>query len=167
MLLWAHGMLGSPAGTKVHHLRQAGVELVAPDLRDLDLVDRIDRARAVLDSLLRDGHSVQLGGSSLGGLVVAVLAAERPSHPLIQRMVLAAPAVHICGAVDGAPAGLRAPAGLPVHIVHGSSDVVVPPQASVDYAARSGPGVTLELVDDDHRLGRSLDHILAAVRGGS
>lgn len=166
MLLWAHGMLGSPAGAKVHYLRAAGVDLVAPDLRDLELIDRIARARAVLDGLLRDGHRVQLGGSSLGGLVVAVLAAERPSHPLIEGMVLAAPAVHICGEVEGAPAGLRAPPGLPVHIVHGSGDAVVPPQASLDFAARSGAGVTVELVDDDHRLGRSLPRILAAVRAG-
>ncbi len=169
MLLWAHGMLGSPDGSKVQYLRGRGVALVAPDLRDQPLIERIARTRRALDAALADGHRVLLGGSSLGGLVVGAIAAELAATPgvlgaQVVGLVLAAPAFHICGAVEGAPAGLAAPEGLPVRIVHGRADAVVPVQASRDYRARSGRGVSLLEVDDDHRLDASLDHIYGAVR---
>ncbi len=166
MLLWAHGMLGSPQGRKVIFLRDAGLDVVAPDMRDRDLALRVDIAHAAALQMLDQHPRIVLGGSSLGGLVVAVVATRlAQTHPdRVLAMVLGAPAFHVCGLVDGAPAGLTAPPDLPVHIVHGRADDVVPVGASESYVARSGPAVTLEIVEDDHRLDQSLGRILAALK---
>ena len=48
----------------------------------------------------------------------------------------------------------------PTLILHGRRDTVVPVEVSEEYA-RSRPQVTLEVVDDDHDLLRTLPHLLA------
>ena len=71
MLLFAHGLEGSPQGTKVRFLRDAGLDVVAPDLQGLALVERIARIEA-----LSAAGDVLLTGSSYGGLTAAIVAAR-------------------------------------------------------------------------------------------
>ena len=61
------------------------------------------------------------------------------------------------------PESLFIPSTTPTTVNHGTRDEVVPIAGSRLLKARC-PHVQLVEVDDDHRLGASLDHLMAAVR---
>ena len=42
MIIFAHGMEGSPNGSKIRSLREAGFEVLAPDFQGMALADRVD-----------------------------------------------------------------------------------------------------------------------------
>lgn len=42
MLLWAHGLWGSPNGSKITAIRESGIEAIAPDFNEMELVDRVE-----------------------------------------------------------------------------------------------------------------------------
>lgn len=156
MLVFAHGLEGSPQGRKAQLLRTLGLPLQVPDLRGVALQGRYERIEA-----LTRGGGVLLVGSSYGGLVAAMLAADFPERFL--GVVLCAPALDWREPPNHCPEGLAAPAGLPVTILHGIHDRVVPIGVSRAYRDRSPPGVLLYEPDDDHGLGGSLPLLAKAV----
>lgn len=158
MILWAHGLEGSPEGTKVQALRAAGFEVEAPDGRGMVLAHRLAGLEAA-SARLADRRPV-LAGSSYGGLAAAWLAQAHPER--FRAVLLLAPALFHREAPALEP--VQAPGGLRVHVIHGAHDDVVPLQGSRDYVDGAGPAVTLEVVDDDHPLVGSLDRIIAACR---
>jgi pimeloyl-ACP methyl ester carboxylesterase len=160
MILWAHGLEGSPNGAKVSALRAAGLEIVSPDGRGLALSGRLDALLAESETLAP--RRPVLAGSSYGGLAAAWLCAQHPER--FRGVLLLAPALHYHEPPIDPAAPLVAPNGLPVRIIHGRGDAVVPVQASRDYVARSGGRVALEEVDDGHSLVASLPRIEAALR---
>jgi len=160
MILWAHGLEGSPNGRKVSDLREHGFEVVSPDGRGLALARRLEGLFAE-SARLADRRPV-LAGSSYGGLASAWLAAAHPER--FRGVLLMAPALHFSEPPVDDVRALCAPAGLPVHIIHGVPDAVVPVHASRDYVKRSASTtLTLEEVDDDHALVASLPRIRAAL----
>ena len=36
MLVWAHGLWGSPNGSKVTAIRESGIEVISPDFNEID-----------------------------------------------------------------------------------------------------------------------------------
>ena len=42
MIIFAHGLEGSPNGSKIRSLRDAGFEVVAPDFQGMNLAERVD-----------------------------------------------------------------------------------------------------------------------------
>ena len=142
MIIFAHGLEGSPNGAKVQALRAAGLVVVAPD-----------------------GQGLVLAGSSYGGLAAAWLAREL--GPRIDGLLLLAPALHHSEAPVHDASALCPPEGIPTVIIHGLRDDVVPIGASRAYLAAGravGAPVTLLEVDDDHGLHGSLDLIVAQAR---
>lgn len=157
MIIYVHGRDGTPWGTKVTALRQAGFEVQAPDLRGLTLSERVAR----VDEVARRSPGL-LVGSSYGGLAVAWLAQSEALR--FPRIVLLAPDLHSFDPPVGDPNLLRLPASSRAVIVHGTQDTTVPIEASRRYRARSGQQVQLVEVDDGHRLSASSEAIIAAVR---
>jgi pimeloyl-ACP methyl ester carboxylesterase len=149
-VLFAHGLEGSPRGTKARYLATLGAPLRVPDMRGLPLAARVE----ILERVIAAGN-VLLVGSSYGGLAAALVAQRHPD--LLVGLVLCAPALCWAEPPNLDPATLAAPVGLPVTVLHGLRDEVVPIAASRAYRDRSGPGVRLLEVDDDHALGGSLD----------
>ena len=39
MLLWAHGLWGSPNGSKITAIRESGIEAISPDFNEMELID--------------------------------------------------------------------------------------------------------------------------------
>ncbi|MHC4779264.1 MAG: alpha/beta hydrolase [Planctomycetota bacterium] len=157
MIVFAHGLEGSPHGTKIRTLREAGFEVVAPDFSGKKLLDRV--------SLLTEttaGGGILLGGSSYGGLAAAVVAARHPERFI--GMLLCAPAFNVVEPPAEDSESLSAPGSIPTVIVHGLSDDVVPIEVSRQYRDRSGGHVRLVEVDDGHRLADSLHAIVDAAR---
>ncbi len=159
LVVFCHGLEGSPEGTKVQAMKAAGIQVLAPDFRNQMLARRVEVLRDVLLGL--DPHlPVLLAGSSYGG-AVAAWTAMHPPRPLIG-LFLMAPALHYAEPPVPSPSAYQ-PVDLPTVILHGIDDTIVPLSASETYAATS-PRVDLRRVPDGHRLVGSLDHIVRIIR---
>lgn len=143
-----HGLEGSPSGGKARFLaRHFDAATPAMDTSDFE------GCVALHASLLSEGGAPPhvLVGSSFGGAVAAAL---------LQRGRWAGPTLLLAQAalLYGLPAAL--PPGVPVWLVHGSRDDVVPPEHSRRLAAAAGDPARVRLieVDDDHSLHDSVEN---------
>ncbi len=148
---FCHGRESGPWGTKIRRLalvaEQFGCRVISCDDRDTQDADaRVQRLLARRDEL---GSPLILVGSSMGGYVVAVAAAELQPIGLF----LLAPAIGLPGYAVNAPV----PATSHLTIVHGWDDDIVP-LANVQAFASTHRAV-LHLVPDGHILQHELDRI--------
>ena len=154
MLVWAHGLWGSPNGSKVTAVRASGIEVISPDFNEMELVDRVE----LLEKTIQIGDVV-LAGSSWGGLACALTAQKKPDK--LKGLLLLAPALHYPEPPNDNPDKLIAPDGIPVTIIHSKTDDIVPINASKDYVKRSGNNVNLIVVEDNHVLENSIELIIS------
>ena len=154
MLIWAHGLWGSPNGSKITAIRESGIEVNSPDFNNMELDERVD----ILNELVSK-EEVVLAGSSYGGLACALVAQQQPKQ--IKGMLLLAPALHLPEAPNNVPENLIAPENIPVIIIHSTTDDIVPISASKDYLERSKENVKLIEVDDNHVLENSIELIIS------
>jgi pimeloyl-ACP methyl ester carboxylesterase len=143
-LLWCHGSLSRPWGTKSLALAETakvlGLTMEGPDFSDLS--DPDERVERLLSVLAEDDRPAILAGSSMGGYVAAA-AAMRAKVPAV---FLLAPAFYFPGyAVHVFPA-------LPdrLTVIHGWDDDVVPPDNAIRFARTHK--ATLHMLADGHRL---------------
>ena len=148
---FCHGRESGPWGTKIRHLarvaEQFGCRVVSPD--DRDTQDPDERVRRLVALAAALPGPLVLAGSSMGGYVAAVAAAQL--HPA--GLFLLAPAVGLPGYAIAAPAVTTSH----LTIIHGWDDDIVP----VDNVLRFAQGcrAELHLLPDGHILHRELDRI--------
>jgi hypothetical protein len=134
-----HGLEGSPQGAKAQYLRRY-FDVNAPSMDTGDFPACVAIQRAALEASPPD---VLVGSSFGGGVAVALLAGGAWRGPTL----LLAPAVGYLGLAP------RLPEGVPVVIVHGARDALVPIEDSRVLAATGTRElVRLIEVDDEHRL---------------
>jgi len=161
-VILSHGSDSSPQATKVSALaalaESLGWTTQRPDYRDDDargqvasVSPRIARLRATIEAL---SAPPLLVGSSMGAFVSALVSLDVPVAGLL---LLATP-----GAIPGYLRSLNMRRGMPTMLVHGWRDDVCPVAAAQEYAARYR--VPLLVLDDDHRLGSSMDFITLQFR---
>lgn len=171
-VVFAHGLEGSPDGTKATYLRRE-LGAVSPWLGELDLAGQVE----ALVAAIGDRGPAVVVGSSLGGLAALGLAASRPE--LISQLVLLAPAVGMARRAELHPeveqrrpglfdesrrfSELAVPAAVRATVIHGLEDDAIRLDDVLDLVRRS-PSARLILVHDDHPLHGSRELILAAVR---
>lgn len=150
-VIFSHGQESGPWGTKIRAmadmLRQLGCGADSIDYRGMaDPAARVER----LVTACRDlGDTLVLVGSSMGGHV-ATAAAE----PLgAAGLFVLAPAYYMPRHEQLTPK----PPAIPIGIVHGWRDDVVPVDNSIRYARSCH--AELHLVDGDHRLTENIDDI--------
>jgi predicted alpha/beta-hydrolase family hydrolase len=134
-------------------VRGLGCRVESIDYRGI--ADPAARAARLVQECRGVDEPLILVGSSLGGHVATVAA---PDVGAVGLFVLA-PAYHIEGFEPLAP---TAP-DIPIVIVHGWRDEVVPVDNSIRYARDSL--ATLHLVNGDHRLTANIDEINGCLRG--
>ncbi len=142
-----HGLEGSPSGGKARFLARH-FEAATPAMDTSDFEGCV----ALHARLLCEGEAPPhvLVGSSFGGAVAAALLQR--GHWTGPTLLLAQAAL-----LYDLPAAL--PPGVPVWLVHGSRDDVVPPEHSRRLAAAGDPAhVRLIEVDDDHSLHDSVEN---------
>jgi pimeloyl-ACP methyl ester carboxylesterase len=155
-VVFSHGKESGPWGAKitamaevVRHLK-LGVQSV--DYRGLD-----DPAQRV-EKLLAEGRELKgpiaLVGSSLGGHVAAAAASRLDTAALF----LLAPAFYMPGFEKYTPQDV----GVPIAIVHGWHDDVVPVDNSIRWAREHR--ATLHILDSNHRLEDQIDAICILLR---
>ena len=157
MLVWAHGLWGSPNGSKITAIRESGIEVISPDFNEMELVNRVE----LLEKTIEIGD-VLLAGSSWGGLACALTAQKKPDK--LKGLLLLAPALHYPEPPNDNPHNLIAPDNIPVTIIHSKTDDIVPISASEDYAKRSGNSVNLIVVEDSHVLENSIELIISEAK---
>ena len=149
----SHGFESGPDATKVTALAEAAERLgwshERPDYTDLDakrevseLGDVPARLRRLL-GLARDAATrgpLVLAGSSLGAWISGRVSLQVP----VAGLFLMAPPIHM------EPAPVLDAAPVPLSIIHGWDDELIPAQQVVDWARQRH--ARLLMVDDSHRL---------------
>ena len=145
-----HGLEGSPQGAKARFL--AGpFDVIAPAMDTSDFAGAIEaQARA-----LAERQPDVVVGSSFGGAIAV---------ELIDRGLWRGPTLLLAQAALKLGQARRIAPGVPVLLVHGLRDDVVPIEDSRALAATGTPSlVRLVEVDDDHRLEASKPALLDLV----
>lgn len=143
-VIFSHGQESGPWGTKI----RAMAERVRAEGCVADSIDYqgIADPSARVDKLIAETRDIEdeliLVGSSMGGHVATAAADTLQAVGLF----VLAPAYYMEGYEDLTPE----PPSMPMAIVHGWNDDIVPVQNSIRYAGQCR--ATLHLVDGDHRL---------------
>ena len=150
-VVFSHGQESGPWGTKIKVMAEAVRRLrcTAESVDYQGIEDPSARVDRLIDYCGNIGEPILLVGSSMGGHV-ATAAAD--SVNAVGLFVLA-PAYYMPGYEDLTPA---APT-IPISIVHGWHDDIVPVDNSIRFARECS--ATLHIVDGDHRLTANIEEI--------
>jgi len=150
-VIFSHGQESGPWGTKIRSMaetvRALGCEADSIDYQGI--ADPTDRVTKLIDTCAGSGSPLVLVGSSMGGHVATAAAGKLNTAGLF----VLAPAYYMPEFEALTPA---AP-DVPIFIVHGWHDDIVPVENSIRYARDCA--ATLHIVDGDHRLTDNIDDI--------
>ena len=152
-VIFSHGQESGPWGTKITRMAEVvrGLGCRADSIDYQGIADPGERVAKLVDSCRDRGEALILVGSSMGGHVATAAAAALQARGLF----VLAPAYFMPGFENlTAP-----PPDLPIEIVHGWRDDVVPVDNSIRFAR--GCRATLHVLDGDHRLTENLPEIEA------
>jgi predicted esterase len=148
---FSHGQESGPWGTKIRAMaemaRAMGCRVESVDYQGI--ADPTERVEKLVAACAGVEEPILLVGSSMGGHVATAAAKSLGAVGLF----VLAPAYYMPGFEALTP---TAP-GIPIVIVHGWRDDVVPVENSIRYASQCG--ATLHLLDGDHRLTDNIDEI--------
>ena len=149
---FSHGQESGPWGTKIEAMAKAvralGCHAESVDYQGIaDPTERVDKLMAECQSI---EEPLILVGSSMGGHVATAAAAPLNAIGLF----VLAPAYYIAEYEHLTP---PAP-DIPISIIHGWRDDVVPPENSIRFASQCH--ATLHLINGDHRLTENIDEII-------
>ena len=149
---FSHGQKSGPWGSKIEAMAKAvralGCRAESVDYQGIaDPTERVDKLMAECQSI---EEPLILVGSSMGGHVATAAAAPLNAIGLF----VLAPAYYIAEYEHLTP---PAP-DIPISIIHGWHDDVVPPENSIRFASKCH--ATLHLINGDHRLTENIDEII-------
>ena len=150
-VIFSHGQESGPWGTKIRSMA-AMVKELGCDADSIDyqgIADPTGRVEKLIAACADIRDPLVLVGSSMGGHVATAAAARVGAAGLF----VLAPAYYMPGYEDLTP---PAP-DLPITIVHGWHDDIVPVENSIRYAKEAN--ATLILLDGDHRLTANIGDI--------
>ena len=150
-VIFSHGQESGPWGTKIKAMAAMVKELgcSAESIDYQGIADPGDRVRTLIDACRSIDDKLILVGSSMGGHV-ATAAAEKVAAA---GLFVLAPAYYMNGYEHLTPP----PPDIPICIVHGWHDDVVPVENSIRFARECQ--ATLHLIDGDHRLTANITEI--------
>jgi len=150
-VIFSHGQESGPWGTKIRAMAEKvkSMGCKADSIDYQGIADPTDRVRKLVRECAHIDDPLVLVGSSMGGHVATVAADELGAAGLF----VLAPAYYVKGYERLTP---PAP-NIPICIVHGWHDDIVPADNSIRFARDCG--ATLHLVDGDHRLTANIDEI--------
>ena len=150
-IVFSHGQESGPWGTKIRAMAELakglGCEVESIDYQGI--ADPTERVNKCIRECARVEAPLILVGSSMGGHVATAAAEKLGAAGLF----VLAPAYFMEGYEDLTPE----PPSIPICIVHGWHDDVVPVDNSIRFARRCA--ATLHIVDGDHRLTANIEEI--------
>jgi len=150
-VIFSHGQESGPWGTKIRAMaeRVKSLGCTADSIDYRGIADPTERVAKLVRECAHIEDRLILVGSSMGGHVATAAADELGAAGLF----VLAPAYYM----EGYEALTPPPPGLPICIVHGWHDDIVPADNSIRFARSCG--ATLHLVNGDHRLTANIDEI--------
>lgn len=150
-IIFSHGQESGPWGSKIRAMAELAKEMGCHtgSIDYQGMADPTDRVNKLINECRDVQDTLILVGSSMGGHVATAAAAAVNAAGLF----LLAPAYYM----EGYEALTPEPPQIPVCIVHGWSDDVVPVENSIRFASQCA--ATLHIVDGDHRLTANIDEI--------
>jgi pimeloyl-ACP methyl ester carboxylesterase len=150
-VVFSHGQESGPWGTKIRAMADLVKSLgcVAESIDYQGIADPTARVEKCVRECEAIDDRLILVGSSMGGHVATAAAAEVGAAGLF----VLAPAYFMEGYEELTPS----PPAMPICIVHGWHDDIVPVDNSIRYARSCS--ATLHIVDGDHRLTENIDEI--------
>ncbi len=150
-VIFSHGQESGPWGTKIRAMadvvRGMGCECDSIDYQGIaDPTERVEKLVAECSNI---DDTLVLVGSSMGGHVATAAAEALGAAGLF----VVAPAYYMPGYEDLTPR----PPGMPIAIVHGWNDDVVPVENSIRFAQACN--AELHVLDGGHRLTENIDEI--------
>ncbi|MEM7433079.1 MAG: alpha/beta fold hydrolase [Pseudomonadota bacterium] len=151
-VVFSHGQESGPWGTKIRAMAEAVRDwgCAADSIDYQGIADPTDRVNTLIEASQDIDDDLILVGSSMGGHV-ATAAAEAVGA---KGLFVLAPAYFMPGFEALTPP----PPTLPLTIVHGWKDDIVPVENSIRFAESCH--ATLHLLDGDHRLTANIDEII-------
>lgn len=150
-VIFSHGQESGPWGTKIRAMaglaKERGCSVDSIDYQGI--ADPTERVEKCVRECAGIDDPIVLVGSSMGGHVATAAAGQVGAAGLF----VLAPAYFMEGHEDLTPE----PPAIPITIVHGWHDDIVPVENSIRYARNCS--ATLHLVDGDHRLTANIDEI--------
>jgi pimeloyl-ACP methyl ester carboxylesterase len=140
-LIFIHGLEGTSQGVKATLLRELFPEILIPDFTG-GLDERLER----LEEHLHGMNQWTIVGSSFGGLMGALYACRYPER--VRKLILLAPALIWPDFAANPPA----PIALPVVVIHGERDNVIPIGVVRKLSEQVFMNLEFRVVDDDHGL---------------
>jgi pimeloyl-ACP methyl ester carboxylesterase len=150
-VIFSHGQESGPWGTKIQAMAEL-VKSIGCSAESVDyqgIADPTDRVNKLIAEGAAIDDALLLVGSSMGGHVATAAAAELNAVGLF----VLAPAYYMPGYEELTPT----PPEMPICIVHGWRDDVVPVESSIRFAAACN--AALHILDGDHRLTENIDEI--------
>jgi predicted esterase len=150
-VIFSHGQESGPWGTKIRAMSDRAKALgCAVDSIDYQgIADPSERVEKLKHECADISEPLILVGSSMGGHVATAAAESLNAAGLF----VLAPAYYVEGYEELTPR----PPSMPICIVHGWHDDIVPVENSIRYARECS--AALHLVDGDHRLTANIDSI--------
>jgi predicted esterase len=150
-VIFSHGQESGPWGTKIRAMaelaRGLGCETGSIDYQGI--ADPTERVEKCVRECADISDKLILVGSSMGGHVATAAAEKLGAAGLF----VLAPAYFMEGYEDLTPE----PPSMPICIVHGWHDDIVPVENSIRFARDCS--ATLHVVDGDHRLTENIDEV--------
>ena len=150
-VVFSHGLESGPWGTKICAMAEL-VKSLGCSVESIDyqgMADPTERVNKLIAACADIDDKLILVGSSMGGHVATASAAAVKAAGLF----VLAPAYFIPGFESLTPE----PPQIPISIVHGWSDDIVPVENSIRFA--SSCKTELHILDSDHRLTDKVDEI--------
>jgi len=150
-VIFSHGQESGPWGTKIRAMAERVKELGC-GVESIDyqgIADPTERVKKLVRECADIEDALVLVGSSMGGHVATAAADTLGAVGLF----VLAPAYYMEGYEDLTPV----PPKMPICIVHGWHDDIVPVENSIRFARDCA--ATLHLVNGDHRLTANIDEI--------
>jgi len=147
-IIYLHGLESNSQTYKA-----AVIRAIYPDLVTPDFIGSLDERMNQLIPILGNESNWTLVGSSYGGLMAALFATQRPNQ--VRKLILLAPALMLPEFAEHLPT----PVDIPVIIIHGRRDDIVPIAINKPLAEKVFRSLDYRIVDDDHRLHQAADKL--------
>jgi predicted esterase len=150
-VVFSHGQESGPWGTKIRAMAELvqSMGCAAESIDYQGIADPTMRVEKCVRECAQIDDKLILAGSSMGGHVATAAAEDVGAAGLF----VLAPAYYMEGFADLTPQ----PPQIPICIVHGWHDDIVPVENSIRFARACS--ATLHIVDGDHRLTANIEEI--------
>jgi len=148
-LIYLHGSDSDSNSGKARLFREWFTGMLTPDF-----TGSFEERMAQLHTILSDKRDWTLIGSSYGGLMGTVFTLDHVTQ--VRKLVLLAPALTLDPL---ASLSNPQPVSVPTSLIHGTLDTVVPLEPVRVIAQKLFTNLTYYIVDDDHRLQKSVHEL--------